>query len=171
LAWWVIVGYEGNADLVNWQVQQLVKELGTGHSLDARVGAPAQPWWHALVAWQAWPEAHASFKANVPPSAVASLCLACDPRLHVKAHAGSGIAWAHVPAGLGREEAPAALEAWRKLAAQHGGTVVVPRCPPDWKSAMNVWGPPPPDAWLMRSVKRQIDPRGLFNPGRFVDGI
>ena len=27
------------------------------------------------------------------------------------------------------------------------------------------------DAWLMRQVKDRMDPRRVFNPGRFVDGI
>ena len=57
LAWVVIVGYEGNADAVNWQVQQLVKEVGTHDRLDARVGFTAERLWAALVEWGAWPAA------------------------------------------------------------------------------------------------------------------
>ena len=34
-----------------------------------------------------------------------------------------------------------------------------------------VWGRPRGDAWLMRQVKQALDPRRLFNPGRFVGGI
>ena len=32
-------------------------------------------------------------------------------------------------------------------------------------------GPPLPrgDAWLMRAVKDRLDPRGVFNPGRFLE--
>ena len=30
---------------------------------------------------------------------------------------------------------------------------------------------PAADVWLMRAVKQQLDPHGLFNPGRFVDGL
>jgi FAD/FMN-containing dehydrogenase len=39
------------------------------------------------------------------------------------------------------------------------------------KSILPVWRDAPADAWLMREVKNRFDPRGLFNPGRFVDGI
>jgi FAD/FMN-containing dehydrogenase len=34
-----------------------------------------------------------------------------------------------------------------------------------------VWGQPRGDLGLMRQVKDQLDPRRLFNPGRFVDGL
>jgi FAD/FMN-containing dehydrogenase len=36
---------------------------------------------------------------------------------------------------------------------------------------MPVWGNPRADVWLMKAVKDKLDPRGLFNPGRFVAGI
>ena len=58
------------------------------------------------------------------------------------------------------------LTAWRKTAS-----VIVQRCPTDWKTKLNVWGPAPSDAWLMREVKAKLDPRRIFNPGRFVDGV
>ena len=29
-------------------------------------------------------------------------------------------------------------------------------------------GAPRGDGWLMKKVKQQLDPRGVFNPGRFV---
>ena len=35
-AWTVLVGYEGNTDLVRWQMQQIVLELGCSHAVDAR---------------------------------------------------------------------------------------------------------------------------------------
>jgi glycolate oxidase FAD binding subunit len=57
------------------------------------------------------------------------------------------------------------------LAAGGGGQVVVLRCPPAWKQQISVWGPPRGDVGLMRAVKEKLDPRRLFNPGRFVDGI
>jgi FAD/FMN-containing dehydrogenase len=40
-----------------------------------------------------------------------------------------------------------------------------------WKRQLPVWGRERGDLWLMRRVKEQLDPRHLFNPGRFVGGI
>ncbi len=63
------------------------------------------------------------------------------------------------------------LKKLRDLAGAGQGHVIVLRCPSGWKDAGLVWGPPRGDVWLMRKVKEQLDPRRLFNPGRFVDGI
>jgi glycolate oxidase FAD binding subunit len=169
--WTMVVGYEGNADAVNWQVQQLVQELGAGQSLEARVGFTAAPLWDALVEWQAGGDAPVSFKATLLPSGVADFCRTADASMQVKAHAANGIVWGHAGKQATVEQAAALVGAWREAAAKHHGSVIVPRCPPERKAAWNVWGPPSPDAWLMREVKKQFDPRGVFNPGRFVDGI
>ena len=59
----------------------------------------------------------------------------------------------------------------QERAAAARGNVVLPHCPPAWKRSLSVWGAPRGDAWLMRRVKAALDPRGVFNPGRFVDAI
>ena len=59
----------------------------------------------------------------------------------------------------------------RYTAASGHGNIVILRCPSAWKKDLPVWGAPRSDVWLMRAVKQQLDPHGLFNPGRFVDGI
>ncbi|MBV8083387.1 MAG: FAD-binding oxidoreductase [Chloroflexi bacterium] len=51
------------------------------------------------------------------------------------------------------------------------GYVVLERCPVDLKSPEVVWGLPGPDYTLMERLKRQFDPRGIFNPGRYVGGL
>jgi glycolate oxidase FAD binding subunit len=61
-------------------------------------------------------------------------------------------------------EATSMLEALAP-AASH---LTLPRCPPAWKSRLPVWGKARGDAALMRQVKRALDPRGVFNPGRFL---
>ena len=167
----MLVGYEGNADAVSWQVQQLVKEVGTQCQFEARVDFTAQSLWDALVEFAAAPDM--AFKANLLPGALASFCRSvdCEPnRPALRAHAGNGIVYG-VWADLTKELASAMLTVWRGLAQKAGGSVIVPRCPSDWKAALNVWGPAPGDAWLMREVKAKFDPKRIFNPGRFVDGI
>jgi glycolate oxidase FAD binding subunit len=171
--WTIIVGYEGNADAVNWQVQQLVKELGAGRSLAARVGASAQTLWRALVAWHEAPS-QLTLKTSVAARTVATEAAAHEfvlPGAQVLAHAGSGIIWLRARDGLTIERAAELLPQWRYNALDGGGSAIITACPSGWKRTLDVWGPSPPDAWLMRKVKQRFDPRNLFNPGRFVDGI
>jgi glycolate oxidase FAD binding subunit len=66
------------------------------------------------------------------------------------------------------ERAQAILNPLAERARAAQGNLVLPRCPPGWKRALPVWGTPRGDLWLMRRVKDALDPRGLFNPGRFV---
>ena len=57
------------------------------------------------------------------------------------------------------------------MAAAARGNVVLLRCPTEWKRELPVWGRPRGDGWLMKAIKEKLDPKGIFNPGRFVDGI
>lgn len=172
-AWEVLVGYEGNAEAVKWQVQQLVKELCPGCPIEARIGFTARALWQALVEWAHWSEANFTLRASLLPHAVADFCRAADAepdRPLLRAHAGSGIVTGHWRAGLAPERAAALRAAWHARAAAGQGAVVVPRCPPAWKDTIAVWDVPR-DRALMHAVKARFDPRDLFNPGRFLDGI
>jgi glycolate oxidase FAD binding subunit len=174
--WVLAVGFEESDPAVQWQVQQLLKEVCSAgiRGLEARAGTSAAPLWQALVDLTAWPQAMLTFKANLLPGGVAEFCraaVACSEELLLHAHAGSGIVRGHAGDGLTLERAGVMLKEWtaRALAAQ--GNVVLPRCPPPWKHQLPVWGAPRSDAGLMRRIKDIMDPRRLFNPGRFVGGI
>jgi glycolate oxidase FAD binding subunit len=172
--WVLLIGYEGNIEAVTWQVQQLVKEVGTQCRLEARVDFTAVPLWNALIEFAAWPPPQTVFKANLLPSVVASFCLSMDRepnRPALRAHAGNGIVHGHWTDDLTKERAASMLTAWRDLAHRGQGGVIVLCCPSEWKKALNVWGPAPEGAWLMREVKAKFDPQRIFNPGRFIDGI
>jgi glycolate oxidase FAD binding subunit len=173
--WVLIAGFEDSELAVNWQIQQLIKELTAAgvQGVEALAGTIADPLWQALTELTAAPEARLSFKANLLPAHVASWCLlaaALPEAPWVHAHAGSGIARAHLSGDLTAQRGQTML---KELLAAAGpdGNVTVPRCPSEWKARLGVWGRPRGDAWLMRQVKEQLDPRGLFNPGRFLDGI
>jgi glycolate oxidase FAD binding subunit len=174
--WVVVVGYEDNDDAVSWQAKQLIKELGPGvaRGLEARAGAVAGPLWRALAELPSRPDAALTFKANLLPSAVADFGRAAaalpeDVLLH--AQAGSGVVRGHVLGGLTAGRAAAMLKGLAEVAASAQGNLVVHHCPAEWKRTLPVWGRPRNDLWLMRQVKEKLDPRRLFNPGRFVDGI
>jgi glycolate oxidase FAD binding subunit len=52
-----------------------------------------------------------------------------------------------------------------------GGTCVVEHAPPDVVPGLDVWGDTGPVVEVMRRLKRELDPAGVLNPGRYVGGI
>jgi glycolate oxidase FAD binding subunit len=79
--------------------------------------------------------------------------------------------YGHFSGDLTLERLQEMLKGLQDAAEAAQGNLILPRCPPEWKRSLPVWGRPRDDAWLMREVKAKFDPRGLFNPGRFIDGI
>ena len=172
-SWAVVVGFEESREAVHWQVQQLIKELSPvkPQGLDVVAGAAAAPLWQALTEFRLLPQAVLTFKANLLPHAVAEFCQRADalaPAPLLQAHAGSGIVVGHLTGDLTPASAAALLRELHPLAAEARGNVVVLACPPAWKATLPVWGMPRGDAALMRAVKDKLDPRGMFNPGRFT---
>jgi glycolate oxidase FAD binding subunit len=56
--------------------------------------------------------------------------------------------------------------------ASEGGSLVVERAPAELKTQLEVWGPIHPDSLqIMARLKREFDPDGVLNPGRFVGGL
>jgi glycolate oxidase FAD binding subunit len=58
-----------------------------------------------------------------------------------------------------------------ELARQQHGHAVLFAAPTELKQGIEVWGPAPTTISLQREIKRQFDPKGLLNPGRFLGGI
>jgi glycolate oxidase FAD binding subunit len=90
------------------------------------------------------------------------------PVLEVAGDAALGTVWIVCGAK------PAALSLFFQLIelarAQHGHAIIF-AAPAALKSSVNVWGPSPSTLSLMREIKRQFDPKGLLNSGRYVGGI
>ena len=110
---------------------------------------------------------------TVPPADVmpvlAVVCRLSDGgALRYVAHAGTGTVWLAF-------DRPAPVTAWfprlAALAQEYHGHAVLAAAPPEVKRTVDVWGPSPQALGLMQELKRQFDPHGTLNPGRFVAGI
>lgn len=168
---------EGTERGVAAQFIQLGKIAGAA---TVKEGAP-EVWRVREELWADWEQssgeqisAAAVAKISILPSWVAStmVCLegAADP-LQLRWRAilqATGIGWVRLdgspPALL------SGLTALRQDIEQKGGSLVLLQ-----KSArtsdFEAWGNAGDAVWLMRAVKRQLDPRNTLNPGRFVGGI
>jgi len=69
------------------------------------------------------------------------------------------------------EQLAGACEEIFKGAENDGYRAVVPWCPLELKSRLNIWGRAENDFPLMQKVKSAFDPHGIFGPGRFVGGL
>jgi FAD/FMN-containing dehydrogenase len=166
----LVVGFEETRDAVAWQVQRVQEELAPA-KLEVRRGADALPLWNALCESSLRSDARVSFKANLPPHAVADFCRKVEAPsrpLAIQAHAGNGIVVGHLLSDCSLEEAQPLLQRLRDLAVAEQGNLVLRRCPTDWKKPLLYWGAPREDHWLMRTVREKLDPHQRFNPGRFV---
>ncbi len=174
----LFVGFEHSAETITWQTETLAKELASvPNSKIEIINAPNDlPLWNTLGTFQAIRPTGSclTFKANIPASKVASWsALACEtvPELALGAHAGSGIVFGHFPSGLSKTEAFNAVNILLQKAVRYQGNLVLPYCLPEWKDDFPVWGQTRPDAKIMLKVKQSLDPKSIFNPGRFVDRI
>ncbi len=60
------------------------------------------------------------------------------------------------------------LRAVRNVARQRGGYAVVLNADPALRDSLDLWGHTPDALDMMRALKAQWDPQGLFNPGAFI---
>ena len=88
------------------------------------------------------------------------------------AHGGAGILRVAVTElsleGGGLERWVGALAELRGRLEVRGGSLTLSRAPRPLVSEVGAWGKPGPEGALLEGIKRELDPRGILAPGRFV---
>ena len=171
-AWAVWAGFEEKAETVEWQVQTLLEELKHAPVTDvtAERGPAALERLESLVNPI---ESKFVIKANVRPSALARFANAAAESndYRIQSQALNGILTASTVMDMSFEKALLEVNRLAAIAAECGGNLTIRRCPASWKSRLPVWGRPGPDRELMKHVKRTLDPKNVFNPGRLFADI
>jgi glycolate oxidase FAD binding subunit len=109
-------------------------------------------------------------RAGAPPSELGAVldALGADApggATELLGYPGVGLAYARwQPAS----DAADALAGVRAALARLGGYAVVESAPPPLRATLDLWGPPPGTLRLMQALKRQWDPQGILNPGRYL---
>jgi glycolate oxidase FAD binding subunit len=95
----------------------------------------------------------------------------------------NNLRWAAMARGLGiiyfailpsdhteecRQRVANATTAIQEVCAKLAGHATIPWCPAEWKSTLQIWGPPRPDFPQMQKVKCVFDSQKILSPGRFA---
>jgi len=167
------IGFEGSVREVDWQIETLHREMtGRGVQSEERINEPdASRLWEALTEFQTCADDPLTFQANLLPSRCMEFAgRATQLGVAVQVHAGNGIVVGQLPDESATiEQTMSILNELRRLGHSAQGNLVVLHCDPEWKSQMPMCGDPEPGWGLMQRLKRQLDPHGLLNPGRFID--
>jgi glycolate oxidase FAD binding subunit len=171
-AFYVIVGIEGTVYEVDWMVGQLAREWREQGLPDAASTFGPEKLLPQLIEWTADAQSPLVLKANVRSSGVVPFIQAArevDPSCSIMAYAGNGVVYVKFSAFPASGLSRILIGKLQPAAATLGGHVVVLSNPSGAEATLqSVWGPADPALEVMRAVKRNFDPKGILNPGRFV---
>lgn len=149
-----------------------------------RAGSPAievpeaDAWWRRIadVAWPEGPASSLSVRIGTRPTDTVKALRAVEAvwpsagGLRATADVADGVLHA-TTTSVDASRVKDMVARVRDALAALGGTCVVEHAPPDALAGLDVWGDVGPALETMRRLKREVDPGGILNPGRFVGGI
>jgi len=184
---WVLMLRFGEVDAaVRWQVDKL-KEMvqgSPGEILNTLSTEESEQFWEKAASARdaPFPGEEALVKCSVLYQSAAETARQMQEagqrlgaRTSLFCHAGTFILYARY---LWTDSEPGAADEVRQVfqdlrrqTTSAGGHAVIEKIRPEVKNAIDVWGYEAPALEIMRRIKREFDPKGLLNPGRFVGGI
>jgi glycolate oxidase FAD binding subunit len=168
----LVIGFEGTEPEVKWMVAALRRELAgaAGEAREINTNE-ATALWSRLCEFPATEAGALTLKICVPPgqtTAIVERVAAADPQCSIQGHAGNGVIIARMAQFPPAAFSKVLIGDLQPAAAQSGGSAVVLRAEnPGELTHQAAWGSLGNSAMLGEAVKRQFDPYGLLNPGRF----
>lgn len=171
--------YCGREKGVAEQIQEVQSHLRS-HDLsvtEERVGNDSRDWWQESI--DHWAEERpntAQFLLTVRPRNVGSLVkylehVAQDDAANLEANCSVGLGMARLNVAV----PPADQARWLGVQLRewlgHADDVVVQFAPAEAKQGLDVWGRGASGLAVMRDLKRELDPSGALNRGRFMGFI
>lgn len=151
--------------------------------VDTVEGDAATILWRRLAdfGWDAETEALAAARVSVLPTALAPLLesvarttpdeSAAPSVVAQPGYGGLSMFWFEGEEGQSESSVVESVSGARALVREMGGRLVIERCPPGVKAAMDVWDDVGESLDVMRRMKEQYDPGSILNPGRYAGGI
>lgn len=171
------IDFEGSATAITRQIDEthtLARQAGALISDDLE-GAAQHRFWQAV---REHTRGTVTCKVALLVSHIASyletlsgVCRAHRLEAAVVGHAGNGILYIELRPGDATPRLVEAITELRRQAQEARGSLVIERCPIELKRSIDVWGEPGSDFYLMRRLKQQFDPKGVFVQGRFLGGV
>jgi glycolate oxidase FAD binding subunit len=167
------VGLEGTTAEVDWMLDQLASEwrdqgVAAPRAID---GDAATGLWRALADFVVTPDAPLVTKAALSAGRTINFVktvLGVDAQASLQAHAGNGVVLTKFSKFDAGDVSRVLIGKLQPAASASGGHLVVLSAALGQLTRQAVWGGLGADATWMSKVKRQFDPKGLLNPGRFV---
>jgi glycolate oxidase FAD binding subunit len=166
----LIAGLQGTQARVDWQAEELARRV-------AALGVASSPNELAMERVTSLRDRQARLEPGTPLAA-SIRCLpadlpACLARLDaigslcLSGHCATGL----ISLGTARADLATALAIQNALPAESYLTWTRLEGELFGQEQLPVWGPPRPEFALHRALKQSLDPRGTFNPGRFLGGL
>jgi len=177
----LLVGFDGVAEQVAWQIEELKRLVQAAGGGEPRV-LPSDRWPRlATAAADAFDGAGAIMRLCVLPTQVSDVMEQGSALARARglasawtAHAGVGVLTGALSLGGRRDDVGAVadvLRGWRGIAQAFAGYAVLDVAPLALKDAVGVWDEAGAAGRIMERIKHELDPRNVLNPGRFVGNI
>ena len=169
----LVVGLEGTSPEVDWMGAQLEQEWkGLGVEI-RQVWEPDQALhlWQQLTDFPAQPGAPLVVKVSVLPSRVTeyvALLRELDEECSIQVHAGNGILRARFSESMPSDVGKLLVAQLHPTAVNMGGSAAVLSSTSTELTRQAMWGSRTAAVTMMEEIRKQFDPAGILNPGRYL---